>query len=66
MDSQIELRNIDKIYIEGGGQFFVASCSHDEIAGFVGLKLDQGIAELRRLATVEVLTSSRRPQPPIV
>ena len=52
MDSQVDLRNLKAGYLEGGGQFFVATCSHGETVGFVGLKLDGEAAEMKRLAVI--------------
>ena len=52
MDSQAELRNIEKSYTESGGQFFVAARPCGEIIGFVGLQPEAGAATLKRLAVV--------------
>ena len=52
MDSQADLRNLAANYLENGGQFFVATCSHGETVGFIGLKFDGEVAELKRLAVI--------------
>lgn len=51
-DSQAELKDITASYLERGGQFFVASCPQGGTIGFVGLKLEEGAAELKRLAVI--------------
>ncbi len=53
MGSQADLKNLERYYIQPGGNFFIAKDGASDIIGFVGLKNDgDGQGAFKRLAVI--------------